>query len=460
MLKISFIGAGSLVFGENVLTDILTFPSLQKNTLICLEDIDSERLDIMYRYIKKIIEDNIDLLKDVSIEKTTNQKKAIENAKYIINAIQVGGLDVMKLDIDIPMKFGVSQCVGDTLGPGGIFRFLRTAPILKSILEDIKNIGYHSEVEVDKPLFLNYTNPMAMNTWYCNSLLPDSTIGLCHGVQGTAAALSFVAGVKPQNFNFLCAGINHMAWFLELWYRDPVETNFEWQDAYPKIKRIIDNNPKFQEIERLRIDMMKATGYFMTESSGHLSEYIPYYRKRADLLEKYKGADIFYSNLKHGAYYEFCIDNLGRMEQKFERKIRKRKIRLKKRPTTEYASHIINAIETNQSYRFNGNVINKEGGLITNLPKECCVEVPVFADSYGLHPQGCIKLPTICQALCLSNIMVQKAAVEGMLELNKEKIYHAVLLDPNTASICSPEEIREMVDEMFEKESKWIPKFN
>ena len=165
MLKISFLGAGSIVFGENVLTDILTFPALQKDTLLCLEDVDPKRLDLMYRYIKKVIEDNPDPLKNVSVEKTTDQKHAIENAKYIINAIQVGGLDAMKLDLDIPLRYGISQNVGDSLGPGGVFRFLRTAPVLKSILEDIKQVGYHSQVKGDKALFLNYTNPMAMNTW-------------------------------------------------------------------------------------------------------------------------------------------------------------------------------------------------------------------------------------------------------------------------------------------------------
>jgi len=458
--KISMIGAGSFVFGETVLTDILTFPALRKNTLICLEDIDPGRLDVMFRYIKKIIEDNPQDLKDVQIEKTTNQKKAIEDAKYIINAIQVGWLDVMKYDFDIPLKYGVTQVVGDTLGPGGVFRFLRTVPALKSIMEDIQDVGYNIGKKGDKPLFLNYTNPMAMNTWYCNTLVPDSTIGLCHGVQSTAQTLRAAAGVEEEDFNFFCAGINHMAWFLEVWYRQNHDSN--WQDAYPKIKKEINENPKFNESVKVRMDMMNACGYFMTESSGHLSEYLPYYRKRKDLLEKYRGISMFYSDLKHGSYYDLCVRWEGQMEKRFIRRLNKPKLDIKRgenKPSTEYGSHIINAMETNKPFRFNGNVINKKGSLITNLPNECCVEVPVFADSHGLHPQGGIELPTICQALCLSNIMVQKAAVEGALELNKEKIFHAVMLDPNTASVCSPQEIRDMVNEMFEKEAKWIPQF-
>ncbi|MFW9881319.1 MAG: alpha-glucosidase/alpha-galactosidase [Candidatus Thorarchaeota archaeon] len=460
MLKISFIGAGSFVFGETVLTDILTFPALRKDTLICLEDIDLRRLDIIFRYIKKIIEDNPQELKDVKIEKTTNQKKAIEDAKYLINAIQVGWLDVMKYDFDIPLKYGVTQCVGDTLGPGGVFRFLRTVPALKSIIEDIKDIGYNIGKNGDKPLFMNYTNPMAMNTWYCNSLVPNSTIGLCHGVQDTARVLQAAAGVEEKDFNFFCAGINHMAWFLEVWYRK--DHNSIWKDAYPKIKKELNENPKFSKSVKVRLDMMNACGYFMTESSGHLSEYLPYYRKRKDLLQKYKGINMFYSHLKHGSYYDLCVQLEGQMEKIYKRRINKPKLDIKKgenKPSTEYASHIINAMETNKPFRFNGNLINKQRSLITNLPNECCVEVPVFADSNGLHPQGGIELPTICQALCLSNIMVQKAAVEGVLELNKEKIFHAVLLDPNTASVCSPQEIRDMVDEMFEKETNWILQF-
>lgn len=457
MNKITFIGAGSMVFADNILTDILTFPSFQKNTLICLEDIDSRRLDTTFRYIKKIIEDNSQILDDVEVEKTTNQRKAIEDAKYIINAIQVGWLDVMKFDFEIPLKYGVSQCVGDTLGPGGVFRFLRTVPAIKSIIEDIREFGYNTKKNCDKPLLLNYSNPMAMNTWYCNLLLPDSTIGLCHGVQETAAALMNLLKVQEENFSFLCAGINHMAWYLEVWYRKNQKT--PWQDAYPELKRKLNDNPRYSEIEKLRRDMMNACGYYMTESSGHLSEYLPYYRKRKDLLEKYKSNKFFYGHLRHGAYYELCVATEGKTEKKFEERIKEPVLKLKKNPTTEYASHILNAIETNKAFRFNGNLINNEQSLITNLPKGCCVEVPIFADSHGLHPEGGIKLPTVCQALCMSNIMVQKAAVEGAIELNKEKIYHAVLLDPNTASVCSPSEIREMVDEMFEKEGRWMPKF-
>lgn len=460
MLKIAFIGAGSLVFGQNLLTDITTFPTLQKDIIICLEDLDSHRLDLMFNYIQKYKDNYTQELEGIIFEKTTNQKKAIEDAKYIINTVHIGGLEAFKLDVEIPFKYGVSQTIGDTLGPGGIFRFLRTVPFYKTLLENIQDVGYNAAVEGGKPILLNYSNPMAMNTWYCNTLYPDSTVGLCHGIQGTAKLLRSFIRAKPEEFSFLCAGINHMAWFLEIWYKDSNNSNSTWQDAYPLILKAIRENPDLIKLEKLRFDMMNTTGgYFMTESSGHLSEYLPYYRKRTDLLEKYKSNLHWQSNLEQASDYNQQVMFQREMGQIFQKKLRHKKLPYKEKPSGEYASHIINAMETNKPFRFNGNVMNKEGGLITNLPKECCVEVPVFADSHGIHPQGGIVLPTICQALCISNIMVQKAAVEGALELDREKIYQAVLLDPNTASVCSPEEIRIMVDEMFEAEDKWLPQF-
>lgn len=460
MLKIAFIGVGSLVFGVTVLTDILTFPSLRKDTIICLEDIDAHRLDLMYQYMQKYRENHLTELEGITFEKTTDQKKAVEDAKYIINAVHIGGLDAYKLDVEIPFKYDVSQTVGDTLGPGGIFRFLRTVPFYDSLLKNIQDVGYNVNNDAERPLLLNYTNPMAMNTWYCNTIVPDSTVGLCHGVEHTALVLRSWLGVKPKDFSFLCAGINHMAWFLEARYRDPNKPNSPWQNGYPKIFELFNKNTeKVSNYKGVRWDMMNATGYFMTESDGHLSEYLPYYRKRTDLLEKYKIDLLWLTNLEHASDYHQQVKNQEKIDRRFRVKLKAKKLRYKNTPSGEYAAPIIDAIETNQPFRFNGNLLNKERGLITNLPKGCCVEVPIFADAHGLHPQGGIKLPTVCQALCMSNVMVQKAAVEGALELDREKVYHAVLLDPNTASVCSPAEVREMVDEMFEAEAKWLPHF-
>jgi alpha-galactosidase len=458
-MKITMIGAGSVVFGENILTDILTHPALREDSIICLEDIDPNRLDLMYRMMLKYKELNSEKLEGVSFEKTSDLKKSIKDAKYVISSIHVGGLDAFKYDIEIPYKYGVTQCVGDTLGPGGVFRFLRQSTALKKIIEFIEEVGYQPEKDTSKPVFLNYANPMAMNTWYCNSLSPDSTIGLCHGVQGTAALLRNWIGVKPRDYSFLCAGINHLAWFLQLWYKDPDDPNMAWKNAYPLLFEKFKENPEIMGSEKLRWDMMEATGYFMTESSGHLSEYLPYYRKRGELLDNLKGSDTFHNSLLHGEVLRFDTLEAERVEKRLHRILNRNKLKLKNEASDEYASHIINAIETSKLFRFNGNVINKQGAFITNLPGNCCVEVPIFVDHHGIHPQGGIELPTVCQALCISNIMVQKAAVEGVLELDREKIYHAILLDPNTASICSPGEVRDMVDDLFEAEKQWLPKF-
>jgi alpha-galactosidase len=466
-MKITFIGAGSIVFAKNLLTDILAVPALRNGTVICLEDIDQKRLGLMERYMKKYKEDNIADLKNITIEATTNQRKAIQDARYIICAIQVGGLDAYQIDMDIPKKYGVHQVVGDSLGPGGVFRFLRTVPAYDSILKDIEEVGEQGKRNGtgSKPLFLNYTNPMAMNTWYCNIKLPDSTIGLCHGVQGTSKELKmYVGAFSPKEFSFMCAGINHMAWFLRVWYRNPdedPELKGPWKNAYPIIWEHVRDEPKMTESEKVRFDMMKATGYYMTESSGHLAEYLPYYLKRKDLIEKYRGPKgTGFATLEQSHYLESNKVRADKLDDEFERSFKSEKLIMKKEISDEYCSNIINALETGTLFTFNGNVMNKGQGLITNLPNGCCVEVPIVADSQGLHPQGGIELPPVCQALCMSNIMVQQAAVKGALTLNKELIYHAVLLDPNTASKCCPEEIRMMVDDLLEAEKKWIPKFN
>lgn len=452
------IGAGSLVFGETLLTDILTYPALRNDIILCLEDINPQRLDLMYRYMMKYREDNIRELENIIIEKTTDQQKAVTDAKYIINAVLIGGLDVVKHDLEIPFKYGVSQCVGDTLGPGGVFRFLRNTNFFIDLLKDINTYGYNSDGSKGlTPLVLNYTNPMAMNTWFCNTIAPNSTIGLCHGVFGTAAVLELALHymeVDLQGFDYFCAGINHLAWFLDVKYKD---TNAQWYDAYPIIREASKSQYFLTEVEKLRVDMMNATGYFMTESSGHLSEYLPYYRKRVDLLVKYRGEG-FFSELTHALDYNEQRVLQQNLVKEYKDKIAQEHIPLKEVPSWEYAPQIINAMESRTPVRINGNVMNKN--YITNLPPDCCVEVPIFFDGLGSHPQGGIELPTVCQALCMSNIMVQKAAVEGALNLDREKIYHAVLLDPNTASVCSPSEIREMVDELFEVHHKWLSKFN
>jgi len=462
MVKITFIGAGSIVFAKNIITDILSFPALRKETTICLEDIDEKRLNLMKRYLEKYKHDNPEPMKNVQIQATLDQKKSVEGARYIVCAVQVGGMDAYGIDMDIPKKYGVHQVVGDSLGPGGIFRFLRTTPFYRSILKDIHEVAEKSH-NSSLPLFLNYTNPMCMNTWFCNSLYPDSTVGLCHGVQGTSNYLKthLIGALGADKFSFLCAGINHMAWFLKLLYKDPEkdpEQTGPWMDAYPLIKEHLDEEPRLGEDEGVRIDMMKATGYFMTESSGHLAEYLPYYLKNKKYIEKYRSPNKQgFETLEQSYYYKEGLVKADKLDEDFRRAFESEKLVFKATPSQEYGSRIINAIETGEPFIGNFNVMNKNQGLIINLPKDCCVEVPISVDEAGLHPQGGIELPPVCQALCMSNIMVQQAAVKGALSGNKELIYHATMLDPNTQSVLCPEEIRAMVDEMIKAEQKWLP---
>ena len=455
MIKFAFIGAGSFTFGKKLITDLLSFPHFQKEIVISLEDIDLYKLDSLYSFLQKYKESNHAILENVIFKKTQDQKKAVKNAKYVINLTQIGGLEAYKLDLEIPKKYGVSQCIGDTIGPGGVFRFLRSAPFLKELILQIQTNGY-SEQNVDKsPILFNYSNPMGMNTWYCNSIEKNSTIGLCHGVTNTAQEIQSAINVKPENFKYLCAGINHMAWFLSLQYRDnPKDLNL-WKNAYPLLYKAISDDNTLLKNDKIRIDMMNATGgYFMTESSGHLSEYLPYYRKRKDLLEKYRG-EIYLDKLDHGIYFQKMVELSQVHNINF---ISSNPYSFKTDPSNEDFAHIINAFETNSKYLFNGNIMNEEGKFITNLPKNSCVEVPITIKD-GYHPKMNIELPTVCAALCTSNIFVQKLAVQAVLSKDIEKVYHAILLDPNTASVCSPSEIREMVNEMFEAQARWISDF-
>jgi alpha-galactosidase len=395
-------------------------------------------------------------MQNINFETTLDQREALIDAKYVISTFMVGGYESYKIDLDIPFKYGVTQNVGDTMGPGGVFRFLRNVPVYKSLIENLREVGYQADQKKRvQPLHLNYTNPMAMNTWYCNYLWPDSTVGLCHSIQHSGTLLQLFVGAQPNEIAYAAAGINHMAWFYDLHFKDSMDPNGKWVDAYPRLWENFKEDPKVVGAEKLRWDMMKATGYWMTESSGHLSEYLPFYRKRQDLLDKFAGSDWGFASLKHG------VDQINFEKESIEADNKAeaegiQHVAFKRTASEEYVSCIMNAMETDVPFKFYGNVMNKKGGLITNLPADCCVEVPVLVDSYGLRPQGGIELPTICQGLCASNVYVQKAAVEAALTKDPEKVYHALLLDPNTASVCSPEEIHAMVDELFEAEKLWL----
>jgi alpha-galactosidase len=437
MTKIAMIGAGSVVFCRTLVNDILNVPELRDSALY-LMDIDPERLTLIEKLIGKIVrEESL----PTRVAATTDRKEAIRDARYVVVMIQVGGLEAYRIDYEIPMKYGVDQCVGDTLGPGGVFRGLRTFPVLIDLAHEMESLCPPDAI------LMNYSNPMAMNTWAILNSSSVTAVGLCHGVQETARWMARMIGAPMDDVHYSCAGINHIAWFLEF--------RRSGHDAYPALKKVLsDPAVVAAENERVRCDMMEMFGYFMTESSGHLSEYVPWYRKRSDLLQRYMGPGF---GGESRAYLTMCERDFGAYLDEVNAQIAGRKpVKLRKR-SMEYCSFIIEACETGRPFRFNGNVRNE--GLIENLPEGCCVEVPCFADRLGIHPVHVGPLPPQCAALCRSNISVQELAVIGGTTADRQMVFQAVLHDPLTAAVCGSDEVRQMVNELFVAEAKWLPRF-
>jgi alpha-galactosidase len=440
MVKIALIGAGSAGFSRMLVQDILTYDSM-KNANISLMDIDPVRLDIALRVMENMKRQN---LLSCNFSATLNRRDALKDADFAICMIQAGGLDAYSLDVEIPLKYGVDQCVGDTINPGGLFRGLRHIPILLGILKDIE--------EVSKPnaIFLNYANPMAICTWAMQKQFPHiMSIGLCHGVQHTVNMLADWLNIPRNEVDVLPAGINHMTWF----------TKFEHfgKNLYPQIWEKLEKEGPI-EGEDYRFEMMKATGLFMTESSGHLSEYLPYFRHRKDIQAMFSGkkfAGETAGNLR--GLKDFYAENdkqmaawaTGKTAVPYNANER----------SIEWAAPIMNAKITGQSTRIVGNVLNK-GNLIKNLPEDSCVELPVFVDRLGFHPSLVGELPDHCAALCNSNISMQRLAVKAAITGDPESVYHSCLLDPLTAATLAPHEIRNMTDEMLAAEMQWLPQFS
>ena len=442
MVKIALIGAGSIVFTWNLCNDILLTPALQDST-IALMDIDPDRLARARDLVQAIVNRRG---VGARVQATLDRQRAVRDAGYVITTFQQGGLDAYKLDIEIPQKYGVEQCVGDTLGPGGVFRALRTIPVLVDLCHDLDDLAPDA-------LLLNYVNPMAANCWAVELATGRPCVGLCHSVQGTSEMLAGWIGVPYEAVAFLCAGINHQAWFLEF-RRDK-------EDLYPLIREAIER-PEIYAQEPVRIELMKHFGYFVTESSGHASEYVPYFRKNArmvneDLSPRFKSqADHWFDFGRTGGYLRYCASRFAEAQQEY-RELLDGLRALPTGRTHEYGSTIIEAVETNRPVRINGNVPN--WGLIDNLPTGCCVEVPCLVDGNGVQPVSVGDLPTQLAALNRTNVNVQELVVEAALTGDVEAVYHAVMLDPLTAAVCTLPQIRSMVDELLEAQARWLPEF-
>ena len=418
MPNITIIGAGSVVFTRRLLGDLLSFPSLADSN-IKLMDIDSERLELIAALGRRLVKDSGS---GAQIEATTDRAQALDGADFVITTIRVGDDD--QVDRGIPQRMGIDQAVGDTIGPGGIIKALRTVPVLLDICHDMERLCPDSWL-------LNYTNPMAMACWAINAATEVKAVGLCHSVQRTTQVLAEYIGAPEESVWAWVAGINHMAWFLRF-ERDGT-------DAYPALLDALDDDETYAR-DPVRFEVMKHFDYFVTESTRHMSEYVPYFRTNPDRISEFRLDEI-----------EVDLARLEKRNEEYFDAMRaevKSSDRITAERSDEYACRIMEAMESGEPTVINGNVYNE--GLIENLPNESCVEVPCLVDAGGLHPMQIGALPSQLAALNMSNIAVQELAVQAVLEKSKDAARHAVMLDPLTSAVLSLDEIDEMFEAMWE----------
>ena len=435
MPKISFLGAGSTVFARNLIGDILSFPELADCTL-SLHDIDESRLRTSEVVAHRVAEA---LDAHPTIEATLDRRASLEGADYAIGMFQIGGYKpATVIDFEIPKKYGLRQTIGDTLGIGGIMRALRTIPVMLDMCRDME--------EVSQPhiTFLNYVNPMAMNCWAVFRASPIHTVGLCHSVQGTAEQLARDIGVPIEEINFVCAGINHMAFYLRFERKTPEG----YEDLYPRIQQVIDEG-RVPDWNRVRYEALQRLGYFVTESSEHFAEYVPWFikRDRPDLISRF--------NIPLDEYPRRCERQIAAWETMREHLERGEGIEVRR--SKEYGSLIIHSMETGVPRVINGTVPNF--GLIDNLPQGCAVEVPILVDKNGLQPTRIGALPPQLAALIRTNVNVQELTVEAALSGKREYIYHAAMLDPHTAAELDLDQIHALVDELIAAHGEWLPTY-
>ena len=437
MAKIAFIGAGSFGFTRTVVRDILTYPLLQDATL-ALMDVNTERLEYITKACDRIIREGNYPAKT---EPTLNRRKALEGADAVVCTILAGDVDVWQHDILIPKKYGVDMNVGDIRSVAGVFRALRTIPVMLDICRDIERY-------CPQAVFLNYTNPMAMLCRAMQSQSKANVSGLCHSVQGTASMLAKWIGAKPEDIDYTCAGINHQAWYLDFKSKN--------RDAYPRIRKAILNNSKIRNAEPVRNEMFLHLDYYVTESSGHNSEYSWWFRKRPDLIKKYCLTGTNWNPGQHA----FILNEYRRMKKTWRVEIKKwlanpQPLNLQR--GHEYASAIINAWLGGDPFKFNGNVPNT--GLISNLPIDCCVEVPVFTTRRKFNPIHVGALPPQLAALNQVSVAVEEMAVQAALTGDPRLVFQALLYDPLCAAVLSMQEIKDMANVMLAKNRAHLPQF-
>ncbi len=452
-IKIAMIGAGSIGFTRRLMHDVLAVPELA-DTTFALTDISQHNLDMVAQLCRRDIAANG---LPSTVEATTDRRAAIEGADYAICTIRQGGLEAFATDIDIPLKYGVDQCVGDTLCAGGLMYAQRTIPALLDICRDIRELAQPGA------LLLNYSNPMAMNTWACNQYGGVPTIGLCHGVQGAHWQIARVIELwakkegligpdetlHRRDVDVVAAGINHQTWF--------VRVNWRGMDMVPRLLELFEAHPEYLTTERVRIDVLRRFGYYSTESNGHLSEYLPWYRKRPEEIMRWIDLSSWI-NGETGGYLRVCTEGRRWFETDFPRWMAEDAPCITSEGRSEeHGSYIIEALRTGRTYRGHFNVVNQ--GHITNLPDGCVVEIPGYADRMGVNMPVVGALPLACAATCAASVRVQEMGMEAAVHGDVTLLKQAMLHDPLVGAVCNPEEVWQMTDELLVAQAQWLPQY-
>lgn len=441
MIKVTFIGAGSVAFTRGLVKDILSVPEFRDDTTLCFQDISKVNLEIIYQLCRKDMDANG--VKS-TLTKTLNRRDAIKGANYIFCTARVGGIEAFEDDIEIPMKYGVDQCVGDTLCAGGIMYAQRTIAFLQQCLKETK------ELAAPGCWFMNYANPMAMNTWASMAQSHGiNFVGLCHGVQGDHHEVAEALGVPRKELDCMAAGINHQTWFTKVLHNG--------KDVTAKVPEAFRVHPRFSTIEKVRVDVAQRFGHYSTESSGHYSEYVAWYRKRPDDMKNWVDLSSWIQG-ESGGYLRACREGRNWAVDDFPN--------IAKQPAfvygqghrgEEHGSYIMESLETSRVYRGFFNLPNK--GVITNLPADAIIESLGFVDRLGIHMAYVGDIPDACAAVCTNSINVQRLGAKAALTGDDMALRQAMLLDPLVGAVLNPAEVWQMVDELLVAQAKWLPQY-
>lgn len=437
--KIAFIGAGSIGFTRGLLRDILSVPEFH-DIDVAFTDISQHNLDMVTQLCQRDIDEN-DL--KIRIQATTDRRKALEGARYVFVVVRIGGLKAFQADIDIPLQYGIDQCVGDTLCAGGIMYGQRGIAQMLEICRDVR------EVANSDCLMLNYANPMAMMTWACNKYGGVRTVGLCHGVQHGHKQIANVFGLQQEEVDIVCAGINHQTWYIQ------VKHNGE--DLTGKLLDAFEQHPEYSQTEKVRIDMLRRFGYYSTESNGHLSEYVAWYRKRPDEIERWIDLGSWI-NGETGGYLRVSTEGRNWFETDFPNWLKDPAfVYASENRSQEHGSYILEGLETGRVYRGHFNVVND--GVISNLPDDCVIEAPGYVDRNGINMPHVGDLPLGCAAVCNASVAVQRLSVEAAVHGDDTLLRQAMMMDPLVGAVCNPPEIWQMIDELLVAQAEWLPQY-